>query len=262
MNDEAVKKFDMRGVGLRVALRSFLFETLWNYRTMQGVGFGFTAAPAFRRLFIRDDEYRDAMSRHTDLVNTHPSMAPLLTGITARLEAEVDGVRAATYRKRVMTTLAAYGDRLLWNHLRPFAALAGAAFALASAGSAYGVLILLALYNIPQLILRGTGFSWGWRQGLKALDVGNAPRALKARSFMRGATAFLSGTIFGVGVLSSLGPLPYSGLEFLFPFPVYLLIAPVCVHVCVRLGAPLTPVLYVAVFGALAICRPTVGSFP
>lgn len=161
----------MRGVNARVFLRSFFFETLWNYRKMQNIGFVFCLYPALLRLFSDPAQRLDAVKRNLEPLNTHPSMGPLLAGLTARLEHDMDPGSVLAYRKRLMSTLAAHGDHIFWGSVKPLAAIFGVVFTLFFYGSVAGSLAVLIMYNVPNLLVRSLGFRRGWADWLNILRV-------------------------------------------------------------------------------------------
>jgi mannose/fructose/N-acetylgalactosamine-specific phosphotransferase system component IID len=161
----------MKGVNARVFLRSFFLETLWNYEKMQNIGFVFCILPALSRLFPDVSQRDAAVRRSLEPLNTHPSMGPLLAGLTARLEHDLDAATVLTYRKRLMSTLAAHGDHIFWGHIKPLAAIFGVILTLFFYGSVAGSLALLIIYNVPNLFARSRGFHKGWKDWLKVLQI-------------------------------------------------------------------------------------------
>ena len=155
----------MKGVNRRACVRSFFLETLWNYEKMQNLGFSFCIYPALERLYPDQNDRKGAVSRHLEAVNTHPSMAPLLAGLTARLEHDLEPATVIPYRKRVMSALAADGDRIFWTHVKPLAAVWASLVSFCLFGSALGSALLLVVYNVPHLVMRAGGFRWGWKDG-------------------------------------------------------------------------------------------------
>lgn len=175
MKQEGRHRSEMKGVSHRVILRAFFLETLWNYDRLQNVGFVFCMYPVLKRLYPDHSEMKSAARRHQERVNTHPSMGPLLVGITARLERDIDCVASVSYRKRVMAVLAAHGDRIFWSHVKPVAAVFGVLFTLGLSGSIAGSIVTLVVYNVPNLYARIRGFSMGWTQGLEVLESLRSP---------------------------------------------------------------------------------------
>lgn len=193
----------MKGVNRRAFGRSFFLETLWNYEKMQNLGFSFCIYPALERLYPDQNDREAAVSRHLEAVNTHPSMAPLLAGLTARLEQDLEPATVIPYRKRVMSALAAHGDRIFWTHVKPLAAVWASLVSFCFFGSALGSAFLLVAYNVPHLVMRAGGFKWGWHKGLQVLQVFKSPRMDAAMLVMRVATALGLGLLAGAVVLAS-----------------------------------------------------------
>jgi len=187
----------MRGVNRRVFWRSFFLETLWNYEKMQNVGFVFCLYPFLERLYARDQARREAAARHLEPVNTNPFLGPLLVGLTARLENDLEPSTVMVYRKRVMTTLAAQGDRIFWSHLRPMAAVCGSLMCLWFFGSVVGGLAFLILYNVPHLLIRALGFGYGWKEGLPILPRFQSARVESACAIVRLAVCLALGLLAG-----------------------------------------------------------------
>jgi mannose/fructose/N-acetylgalactosamine-specific phosphotransferase system component IID len=161
----------MKGVNGRVFRRSFFLETLWNYEKMQNVGFVHCFFPALEKLYTNEQDRQEVVARHLEPVNTHPSMGPLLAGLTARLEHDLEASTVIPYRKRVMATLAAVGDRIFWSHLKPLASVFGSILGFIAFGSFIGSMVLLVIYNFPHLFLRARGFKIGWTEGLQVLQM-------------------------------------------------------------------------------------------
>ncbi len=166
MQGEDPSPSKMKGLNRQVLTRSFFLETLWNYENMQSVGFLFCLYPVLKRLYPEREDFRSAVSRQLKTVNTHPAMGPLLAGITARLERDLEPPEVMVYRKRAMTALAALGDHVFWSHLKPLAAVCGVVLSLVFLGSMIGSAAALAVYNVPNFLVRFLGFSKGWADGL------------------------------------------------------------------------------------------------
>jgi mannose/fructose/N-acetylgalactosamine-specific phosphotransferase system component IID len=187
----------IKGVNRRVFWRSFFLETLWNYEKMQNVGFVFCLYPVLERLYGRPEDRREAATRHLEPVNTNPFLGPLLVGLTARLENDLDPTAVLVYRKRVMTTLAAQGDRIFWSHLRPLAAACGSLMCLWFFGSLVGGLAFLILYNVPHLLIRALGYRYGWKKGLAILSGFHSTRVESAFTAVRLALCLALGLFAG-----------------------------------------------------------------
>jgi len=193
----------MSKIAFSVLWRSFFLETLWNFEKMQNVGFSFCIYPVLKKLYPGAQERRLAVERHLETVNTHPAMGPLLAGLTARLERDLPQSSIIPYRKRVMSALAAHGDRIFWGHVRPLAAVAGVALSLCFPDSMVGSVALLFIYNLPHLCVRTAGFGKGWREGLTMLRSFHSARVETAVRMMRRAISLLLGLVTGALVASA-----------------------------------------------------------
>jgi mannose PTS system EIID component len=191
---------DMKGVNGSVFRRSFLLEALWNYEKMQNVGFMYCFFPALKRLYPHEEDRRAAVCRHLEPVNTHPSMGPLLAGLTARLEHDLEPSSVIPYRRRVMASLAAYGDRIFWSHVKPLASIFGSVLGFIFFGSLVGSVVLLVTYNLPHLFLRGRGFKIGWTEGLQALQMLKSPGVTALVTLIRDILSLGLGLLAGVVV--------------------------------------------------------------
>jgi mannose/fructose/N-acetylgalactosamine-specific phosphotransferase system component IID len=160
------------GVLFRMFLRSFFFQTLWNFKRMQNIGWLFTLAPALRRLAPDPEARRRLNLEHLEYFNTHPNLANLIVGVVARLEADhaagenVRREQISTTKKFMSGPLAALGDTLFYAVARPFLGV----FAIVAGWFFFrGVwwafpLIFLVLYNVFHLSARWLGLWVGYRR--------------------------------------------------------------------------------------------------
>lgn len=188
----------MQGVNRSVYLRSFFLESLWNYPRMQNIGFTYCIYPALRRLGYCGDKFREVVARQLETANTHPSMSPLFAGLATRLEKDHSSGNPGSYRRRVMTTLAAHGDRIFWGILKPLAATVGVFGMLCFPESFLGAFLGLLIYNVPNLYVRSHGFDWGYDEGLQALERFKSIRAEKRLEYLRLTFSLLMGLITGL----------------------------------------------------------------
>lgn len=193
----------MLGLSRSIFLRSFFLETLWNYEKMQNVGFLFCIYPALKRLYPDGKEFGTVAARHLDLVNTNPVMGPLLVGITARLENDMASSDVIVYRKRAMAALAAYGDHVFWSHIKPLAAVCGVVLSLLFLGSMVGSAALLVIYDVPNFLVRGLGFSKGWSEGLHTFQLLKSSRVDFLVSGLRCAVALGLGVAMGILIVGA-----------------------------------------------------------
>src|SRR5262245_64717580 len=185
----AVRRLDL----VRVMLRSFLLQALWNPERQQGAGFAFALRPVLERVFGKEGEAQ-ALARHVGYFNTNPAFASYALGAVGRLEADGAGgaeipAEAVDRAKATLgPALAALGDSLMWSTLRPVSAALGVTWVLA--GSAYGPLLFLCLYNALHLSVRVRGVLVGWRHGLGFWEEGMRRRLRYLRIGLRVCAVF------------------------------------------------------------------------
>lgn len=149
-------------------LRTFLLQSSWNFEQMQGLGALFVLSPLLRSLY-QGEELLQAYARHLSYFNTHPFVAPLILSGVAQLEANrADVEEIDEFRQLLMAPCAAMGDAFFWGGVRPLAAVLAMFFALH--GSLLAPFILLVVFNIPHLLVRGVGFAKGCNLGEEVVD--------------------------------------------------------------------------------------------
>jgi mannose PTS system EIID component len=156
------------GLRLRVLARSLLVQGSWNYETLIGTGFAFVLLPVLRYIYRDDPEaLRAAVTRHCEVFNSHPYLAPLAVGAVARLEAEGTPPEVtARFKNALRGPLGSLGDQLVWLAWRPTSALLAIALLLLGAPWWVAVGSFLVCYNAVHLWLRVWGFNLGLREGL------------------------------------------------------------------------------------------------
>jgi mannose/fructose/N-acetylgalactosamine-specific phosphotransferase system component IID len=254
MHEKGLDPTVMTGVGRRVFRRSFFFETLWNYAKMQNIGFVLCIYPALERLYSNEQDKKQAIFRHLDQVNTHPCMGPLLVGLVSRLEHDLESSTVIPYRRRIMSALAAHGDRFFWTHLKPLAAVWGVFLVVLAFGSIAGSIALLTIYNVPQLLVRAQGFDRGWQEGLKILEVLKSPEMNAAILGMRALLSLGLGLVAGMVVLTAAkAPSMSSDLMVWLSLGLGLVGIAAAALVAVRKGFPFTALLYLAALAAVSM---------
>jgi len=174
-----VKKTDL----LKVYFRSFLIEASWNFESMQNIGFTYGILPVGRRLCKTKEERALFSKRHLKFFNTHPSMAPAIMGVVINLEErhklgeegvleQIEGVKSS-----MMGPLAAIGDNVFWEYLRPFSAIVGVSIVLLFKDSRHpalaflGPLIAILIYNLVNAYIRYKGLIQGYERGMEIVSV-------------------------------------------------------------------------------------------
>ncbi|MEP7028821.1 MAG: PTS system mannose/fructose/sorbose family transporter subunit IID [Candidatus Eisenbacteria bacterium] len=152
--------------------RLLLLQALWNYERMQGIGFAHALSPATRKLAKDDAEAARALVPHAGFFNTHPVMAGVALGVVAdqlerraRGEAGLDDAGVTRVKQALGSSLAAMGDPLFWNAVRPLLALT-AIYGWRDDRSWIGAVTIVAGYNVFALGYRMRGLFQGYARGL------------------------------------------------------------------------------------------------
>lgn len=201
MNDSDESTVSMKGVGWRIFLRSFLIEIMWNYPRMQNIGFTFCQLPALDRLINDNKRRREVVRRQLESGNTNPAMGPMCIGAISRLEEGESPHTIPLIKKRLMSTLAAQGDRIFWGVLRPASSLLAASIAMTSFSVFWAPIIALLVYNVPNVVLRYVGFHAGWDDGIRVVKRFKSPWVEESVALLRGLVFLCSGSLVGISLI-------------------------------------------------------------
>ena len=200
-----------------ITARQYLLLAAYNAEGMQNLGFAWALLPVLQQIHgPRGEQLGAALARHLEPVNTHPYFSAPLIGAVASLEAEGQAEQADRLKQMASGPLAAMGDQFFWVGLKPTAALLSAALILA--GWHWGWLLFVALYALPQLLLRAMLVRWGRAQGRKAiarLTRANLPSWTARLALLGGAAAgaLAAGTGFQLGGVPAMTALPALALS-------------------------------------------------
>ena len=154
---------------LQLYLRSFFSQGSFSTKYRQNAGFAFCIEPVGRKLWKDPEKRRTFLLRHMEDYNGNPFMTPLVLGAVAKLEEMLRHRKGITekdisrFKKAVGPATGSLGDRFIWGTLRPFALVIGMFIAIFH--GAWGVLLFLAIFNIPLLLLRWHWLRAGYRLG-------------------------------------------------------------------------------------------------
>ena len=195
--------------GWRALLRLFAVQGTWNYERMLGVGMGYAAEPLLEDLKTVDPvRHTEAVVRSAEFFNSHPNLAGLALGATARAEYDgVPGAQIARLRTALCSPLGALGDQLFWAGLVPLL-VAGTLIGVVLGTPWWAVLAFLVLYNVARV---ATGI-WSLRTGLDAgMSVGSAigkswlARAIERVGPLAGFATGLAIPLVGAWYLDGIG---------------------------------------------------------
>lgn len=177
----------------KLAFRSSLLQSGFNYERMQASGFAAAQFPLLKKIY-KDDKagLAAAMKDNLEFINTNPNAAGFLMGLLVSLEEKkedrslIKGLKVALFGP-----LAGIGDAIFWFTLLPI--VAGVCASFASQGSALGPILFFAIY-LGVFFARIAWTHLGYTLGVKAIDK------------LRTQSAFISraATILGVTVVGGL----------------------------------------------------------
>lgn len=157
----------------QVLLRSFFLQSVWNYKGLQNMGFAFAMLPALKKLYGQNkDKLRSAVSRYMEPFNTHPYMAPAISGVLINLEEagpaqDWSDDKIDDLKRSIMSGFAALGDSFFWNTIRPLASTMGLLAVFASGW--LGLIVLLIVFNLISFFARFYGLWAGYKRGIRII---------------------------------------------------------------------------------------------
>lgn len=183
-------------------VRSIFLRSMWlmfctSYTKQQGTTFGWTMIPYLEDIYGKEtDEFYEAMSRHQDFFNTTPGMSPFIFALVIEMEKErkaaldagneFDDSAIEAIKVALMGPLAGIGDSIFVGALRVIAT--GIAIGFSQQGSWLGPILFALVFNIPNLIIRFLGATFGLKLGStyisKALESGTIKAFTKGFSIM------------------------------------------------------------------------------
>lgn len=234
---------------------SVFWRTMWlmfctSYTKQQGITFGWTMIPYLEEIYGKEtDEFYRAMGRHQDFFNTTPGMSPFIFSLVISMEQErkealdagrdFDDASIESIKVALMGPFAGIGDSIYTGALRIIAT--GIALGFSQTGSWLGPILFALVFNIPNVLIRYFGATFGLKLGstyiAKALESGMLKAFTKGFSvlglIMTGAmtaqyvsfktsfTADFGGTVFNLQnvldqIMPGLLPLAITLLSFAY----------------------------------------------
>lgn len=174
-----------------LALRSIPMEHSWNYERMMHMGYAWALMPILKKLYPKDEDFREALQRHLEFYNTTPFIITFPLGISAAMEEEratsvdtFDTKSISDVKTALMGPLAGIGDSIFWGTLRIIATGIGTSLALQ--GNLLGPLLFFLVWNVPhwisRYILSFVGFNLGTEVITKANQKGVMDKITRAAS--------------------------------------------------------------------------------
>lgn len=155
----------------QIYYRMMSLSASYDYEKMQALSYLRAMIPAINRFNDTDEKRREAYKRHWELFNTTPTVAGLITGLTAAMERQaaedpsMDASAINAVKVSLMGPFAGIGDSIFWGSWRIVATGIGLSFALQ--GSILGPILTLLVFNIPAHFVRYYGPMIGYGMGSK-----------------------------------------------------------------------------------------------
>lgn len=200
----------LKGERRRVALRSTLVQAVWNYDSLQAIGFGWAILPGLERIRPDPGERAKRLEAHLETFNANPYLASVAMGVALRMEEEIARGAAGAERRlarllrALRGSLGAIGDDLFWATWRPALGIATALAALAT-GSVWPAVVYVLAWNALAQGVRAAGVRAGFAAGAGVARVLQDPFWAGARNGARRGGAFAAGAALGAGVAWSAG---------------------------------------------------------
>lgn len=182
-----------------MALRASLLQAVWNYDSLQAVGFAWAILPGLERVQPDPARRAERLQAHLESFNANPYMASIAMGVTLRVEEEIARGAAGAERRlakllrALRGSLGAIGDHLFWATGRPALGLTAALAALASE-SVWPAIAYLGIWNLFAQGIRIAGVRAGFAAGAGVV------RVLQDRFWSKAADAARLGGAFAAGV--------------------------------------------------------------
>ena len=175
-------------------VRSVFWRSMWlmfctSYTKQQGTTFGWTMIPYLEDIYGKEtDEFYEAMSRHQDFFNTTPGMSPFIFSLVISMEQErknalesgkeFDVSSIESIKVALMGPFAGIGDSVYSGALRIIAT--GIALGFCQMGSWLGPILFALIYNIPNILIRYLGATFGLKLGSTYIAQALESGAIKA----------------------------------------------------------------------------------
>ena len=142
---------------------------IFNYESQMGPAVAWAMAPVLRKIYKKDDEYKEALNNHFNYYNSTTVMSSVILGATLAIE-EKDGITAKETVQSLKTSLmgpfAGVGDTFVWV-LWP-TIMGSISGYMAQQGNPLGAIIWF-ICNIAFWFVKSKFFELGYRSGTKMI---------------------------------------------------------------------------------------------
>lgn len=192
---ESNKKVLTKGDITKLAFRSMLLQSSFNYERMQAGGWTYAMLPFLKKIHKDKKDLSDSMKDNMEFINTHPNLVGFLMALLLSLEENkedrglIKGLKVALF-----APLAGIGDALFWFTLLPIVAGISASFA--TQGNILGPIIFFLSYLVV-FFLRIVWTHMGYDLGVNAIE------KIKNSSNMISKSATILGTTVIGGLIAA-----------------------------------------------------------
>lgn len=171
MSNNTEEKYKVTKRDLRKTARRYNFMAcnIFNYESQMGPAVAWAMAPVLRKIYKKDDEYKEALNNHFNYYNSTTVMSNVILGATLAME-EKDGIQAKDAVQSLKTSLmgpfAGVGDTLVWV-LWP-TIMGSIAGYMALQGNPLGAILWL-ICNIVFWFVKSKLFQVGYTSGTKLI---------------------------------------------------------------------------------------------
>lgn len=159
-------KKDLRRAGWRCSQSLISF----NYENQMAGGLVYAMAPALRKIYTDDREYKEALGNHFQFFNVTPYLENIIIGIALSME-EHDGIRAReavqSMKVGLMGAITGFGDSIFYVLLPTIFGSVGGYMAIA--GNPAGMLVWLAC-GLLFFVMRPLMVETAYKGGQKLMD--------------------------------------------------------------------------------------------
>ena len=167
----AVTRDDMK----KVWRRSYHYYLSWGLERQANTGFLYCILPVLKKLYGEGTEdLKEAMKRHLDMFACHIAFCTFIMGIVCSMEEknarekDFDPELIRNVKVALMGPLSGIGDSFFYGPIRTIAIGIGTTMMLA--GNPLGILVYIAIYFAPIMVVKWNGLWLGWKAGAGFLD--------------------------------------------------------------------------------------------
>lgn len=186
--------------------RSFLMQSSWSFDKMMGYGQMYGIEKSLRKIYKDDDNYYEALERHTETYNITPHISTFVMGISVAMEEEnavnkdFDSSSINAVKVGLMGPLSGIGDSFFWGTFRVISA--GIGIAIAQQGNVMGSLLYFLLYTGIHFLVKWLAGRYGYQFGTDFLEGSEDGHAIEKISY---GASILGLTVIGAMIAEMVG---------------------------------------------------------